>query len=232
MSRQIFLDTETTGLLLADGNRILEIGCVEFIDRRPTGRTFHHYINPQRESEEGALRVHGITTEFLADKPLFEAVAQEFVDFVADAELLIHNAPFDVGYLDMELQRLGLGPLAQHTAAITDTLAQAKALYPGQHNSLDALCRRLEVDNSGRQYHGALLDAELLAEVYVRMTRTQSSLLGEVAGDGSDNSAADREDLSAFQSPVLRASQSEEAAHQNMLADIAKKATLVWQNAS
>src|SRR5690606_27105364 len=169
--RQIILDTETTGLNARSGDRIIEIGCVELLNRQLTGNNYHRYINPERDSEEGALAVHGLTTEFLSDKPKFAEIAGEFLDFVKDAELIIHNAPFDLGFLDMELERLGLPPLEKHVRGVTDTLVMAKQMYPGKRNSLDALCDRYEISNAHRTLHGALLDSELLAEVYLAMTR-------------------------------------------------------------
>lgn len=174
--RQIVLDTETTGLEHQQGHRIIEIGCVELINRRLTGQHYHVYVNPEREVDEGAREVHGIGNEFLADKPLFAQIAREFLDFVRDAELLIHNAPFDVGFLDSELARLdGLGRTTDY-CTVVDTLAMARSRHPGQRNTLDALCKRYDVDNSQRELHGALLDAEILADVYLRMTGGQTDL--------------------------------------------------------
>lgn len=174
--RQIVLDTETTGLEHEQGHRIIEIGCVELINRRLTGQHYHVYINPEREVDEGAREVHGIGNEFLADKPLFAQIAREFLEFVRGAELLIHNAPFDVGFLDSELARLdGLGRTSDY-CTVVDTLAMARSRHPGQRNTLDALCKRYDVDNSQRELHGALLDAEILADVYLRMTGGQTDL--------------------------------------------------------
>ncbi|PKM05413.1 MAG: DNA polymerase III subunit epsilon [Gammaproteobacteria bacterium HGW-Gammaproteobacteria-6] len=183
--REVVLDTETTGIDPKDGHRIIEIGCVELLDRRLTGRHFHAYINPQREVEEGALAVHGISDEFLADKPLFADVVSDFMQFVRGARLVIHNAPFDIGFLDAELQRLGgdMGRMADH-CGVLDTLAMAREKHPGQRNSLDALCKRYMVDNSQRDLHGALLDAEILADVYLIMTGGQTAL--SLAGHGND----------------------------------------------
>ena len=223
--RQIFLDTETTGLEARNGDRILEIGCVELVQRKLTGNNLHLYINPERDSHEEALAVHGITSEFLADKPKFREIADRFLDFVAGAEVIIHNAEFDVGFLDEELKRLGRGRFAQHVTAVTDSSAMAKAQFPGKRNSLDALCSRLEVDNSGRTLHGALLDAELLAEVYIRMTRGQDALLMEPADSPGDSGVAANFqglDLSTFDLPVLRASDTERSAHDAVLAEIDK----------
>jgi DNA polymerase III subunit epsilon len=174
--RQIVLDTETTGLNPRSGDRIIEIGCVEMVNRRLTGNNLHFYINPERESEEGALAVHGLTTEFLSDKPKFAEVSAELLDYLSGAEIIIHNAPFDIGFLDAEFGRIGVAPFLQHVARVIDTLVQAKSMYPGKRNSLDALCDRYGISNSHRVLHGALLDAELLAEVYLAMTRGQNSL--------------------------------------------------------
>ena len=175
--RQIVLDTETTGLEPEQGHRIIEIGCVEMINRRLTGRTFHHYLNPERDIDPGAQEVHGLSREFLSDKPLFGDVADEFLEFVGDAELVIHNAPFDVGFLDAELTRLARElPAMQVVCPVLDTLVLAREMHPGQRNSLDALCRRYQVDNSQRELHGALLDARILAEVYLAMTGGQAAL--------------------------------------------------------
>jgi DNA polymerase-3 subunit epsilon len=175
--RQIVLDTETTGLEVSKGHRIIEIGCIELAERRPTGRTFHRYLNPERVIDDGALAVHGISAEFLADKPRFAEIAAELIEFIAGAELIIHNAEFDVGFLDAELTATDaqLGRVAQH-ATVLDTLALAREKYPGQKNNLDALCKRLNVDNRGRDLHGALLDAQLLTEVYLAMTGGQGDL--------------------------------------------------------
>lgn len=184
--RQIILDTETTGLRVEDGNRILEIAAVEMLSRKLSSpdKHLHCYINPERESEEGALNVHGLTQDFLADKPKFADIAHEFIDFVRDAELIIHNAPFDVGYLNMELGRLGLGKITDYVSGVIDTLAMAKDNFPGKRNSLDALCDRYEIDRSNRVLHGALIDCELLAEVYLCLTRGQDSLLIDFGGAG------------------------------------------------
>ena len=175
--RQIFLDTETTGLYLAQGHRIIEIAAVEMINRRPTKNHFHVYLNPQREIDPAAQEVHGITLEFLQDKPLFESIAQDLINFVNNAEVIIHNAPFDVGFLNSEFDRIGLQPIVTYCDKITDTLKMAKDSRPGQRNNLDALCRHFGVNNALRTLHGALLDAELLAEVYMAMTRGQESLM-------------------------------------------------------
>ena len=230
--RQIVLDTETTGLEVAEGHRIIEIGCVELVNRQPTGRDLHLYINPQRAIDAGAQAVHGITLEFLADKPKFKDIVEDFEAFVADGELIIHNAPFDVGYLDMELGRAGLGKLADHVAGVVDTLAIAKDQFPGKRNSLDALCDRFEVDRSNRVLHGALIDCELLAEVYLCLTRGQDSLLIDF-GAGS---AADAAILAAFARPqgplkVLAPTAEELAEHQAYLNELDKsvKGACLWR---
>jgi DNA polymerase-3 subunit epsilon len=220
--RQIFLDTETTGLSAADGDRIVEIGCIEYDNRRPTGRTLHHYVNPQRSSHPDAVRVHGITDEFLADKPPFAAVVDEVLDFIAGADLVIHNAAFDVGFLDAEFKRLDKPRTSRLAGRITDSLLMAREAYPGKANSLDALCRRLEVDNSHRDRHGALLDAGLLAEVYLRLTRGQGMLViesNEQTGAALLNEAVD---LASLVLPVLAPSAEEAAAHQALLAELDK----------
>ena len=174
--RQVVLDTETTGLDPAEGHRVIEIGAVELVDRRLSGRHFHQYLNPERDIEDGALEVHGISREFLQDKPLFADIAGEFLDFIRDAELVIHNAPFDVGFLNAELSLMNHLSNIETQATVLDTLEMARDLHPGQRNSLDALCKRYEVDNSSRKLHGALLDAEILADVYLAMTGGQSDL--------------------------------------------------------
>jgi DNA polymerase-3 subunit epsilon len=229
--RQIFLDTETTGLDAANGDRIVEIACIEMVDRRHSGRRLHHYLNPQRSSHPDALRVHGLTDDFLADKPLFAAVAEELLAFVAGAEVVIHNAGFDLAFINAELDRIGRPPFAGHVERVTDSLALARELFPGKHNSLDALCKRLEVDNSQRELHGALLDAGLLAEVYLRMTRGQKSLVIDPADDGIGRRTGASIDLRRFDLPVLHASDDEAAAHETLLADIdkASKGRTVWR---
>ena len=186
--RQIVLDTETTGLETSEGHRIIEIGCVEIIERRCTGRVLHYYLNPQRESDQAALDVHGLSSEFLADKPLFAAIADDFLRFVDGAELVIHNAPFDVGFLNHELRLLGQQSSITDRCRVLDSLVLARQMYPGQRVSLDALCRRLGVDNSNRELHGALLDARLLAEVYLAMTGGQVGL--SLEGENSSGGAA------------------------------------------
>lgn len=183
MRRQIVLDTETTGLNARNGDRIIEIGAVELVNRKLTGNNFHMYINPERDSEEGALAVHGLTTEFLSDKPKFAEIAEAFCTYVKDAEIIIHNAPFDVGFLNAELARMNLPAFSDICPAITDTLVLAKELHPGKRNSLDALCGRYEISNSHRKLHGALLDAELLADVFLAMSRGQNSFEIDMADD-------------------------------------------------
>ena len=227
--RQIVLDTETTGLETSQGHRIIEIGCVELINRRLTGQHYHQYINPDREIDQGAIEVHGITNEFLADKPGFSQVANEFLAFVDGAELVIHNAPFDVGFINSELQRLdAAGGNIESRCSIIDTLQMARGKHPGQRNNLDALCQRYGVDNSQRDLHGALLDAEILADVYLAMTggQTMFQLGSGDAGDSTQQGAAsqglqrlagDRQPL-----PVIRASDDELAAHQRSLEVIEK----------
>ena len=178
--RRIVLDTETTGLNAALGDRVIELGCVEILNRSVTGNHFHRYVNPERRSDEGALKVHGITGEFLQDKPKFREIAAEFLDYIRGAELVIHNAAFDLEFLNLELGRIGQPPIEEHCAAVVDSLALARELHPGKKNSLDALCERYQVDNAHRTLHGALLDASLLAEVYLAMTRGQDSLAIEL----------------------------------------------------
>jgi len=229
--RQIILDTETTGLSAENGDRIIEIGCVELLHRKLTGHNKHFYLNPERDSHEDALKVHGISNEFLRDKPKFAQVADELLDYLADAELIIHNAAFDVGFLNKELELLGRGPITQVVSNIIDSLQMAKELFPGKRNSLDALCDRLEVDNSGRTLHGALLDAELLADVYINMTRGQDALLMDVMDDVSQGASQERMDLSQFDLPVLNASEHELAAHDDVIKQIDKASggQAVWR---
>ena len=231
MSRQIVLDTETTGLSAESGDRIIEIGCVELLNRKLTGNNLHFYLNPERDSHEDALRVHGLTTEFLRDKPKFAEVAEEILRYLEGAEIIIHNAAFDIGFLDKELERLGKPVFTSFVSEVTDTLAMAKQLYPGKRNSLDALCDRLGVDNSGRTLHGALLDAELLADVYINLTRGQEALLIDLGDVGEQGAEGERIDLSVFDLPVLTANAQELAAHADVLAQIDKASggKLVWQ---
>ncbi|SFW25861.1 DNA polymerase III subunit epsilon [Nitrosovibrio sp. Nv17] len=212
--RQIFIDTETTGLEPRQGHRIIEFAAVEMLGRRLTGNRFHRYLNPEREIDEGALQVHGLNLEFLADKPRFQDVAADLLGFIEGAELIMHNAGFDVAFLDHELERAELKPLENYCHAITDTLKMAKELHPGKRNSLDVLCERYEVDNSRRTLHGALLDAELLAEVYLAMTRGQDSLLMELEAPSAFEMMAD---LRTLPLAVLPASAEEQAAHAQQL---------------
>jgi DNA polymerase-3 subunit epsilon len=232
--RQIFLDTETTGLSPESGDRIIEIGCVEMVSRRLTGSNKHFYVNPERRNHEDALKVHGLTDEFLADKPLFGAIADELMEYLSDAEIVIHNAAFDVGFLNEELKRIGRKPLVEHVAKVSDSLSMARDMFPGKSNSLDALCRRLEVDNSSRALHGALLDAGLLAEVYIRLTRGQNSFVID-AEQGAATEAGEWQkiDLSAFTLPVLLASSDEAAAHEALLVDLDKASggKTLWRTA-
>ncbi|NBX04967.1 MAG: DNA polymerase III subunit epsilon [Betaproteobacteria bacterium] len=220
--RQVFLDTETTGLYADQGDRVIEIACVEMVNRKLTGRHFHRYVNPERDSHEEALRIHGITSEFLADKPLFAAVAQELLDFVRGAELVIHNAAFDLGFLNAELARLQLPAITTHAARVLDTLALAKEMFPAKRNNLDALCDRLEVDRSGRTLHGALLDAELLAEVYINMTRGQNSLMIDIETPAQRSGPALASDFSGLDLPVLWATPHDIAAHETILTELDK----------
>jgi DNA polymerase-3 subunit epsilon len=224
--RQIVLDTETTGLDPQQGHRIIEIGCVEMMNRKLTGRHLHLYINPQREIDAAALEVHGITEEFLSDKPLFADIADTFVEFVRDAELIIHNAPFDIGFLDHELAALerGFKPMAEY-CAILDSLVMARKKHPGQKNNLDALCKRYDVDNSQRELHGALKDAEILADVYLMMTGGQSTLsLGYEATDEDGTASTGPLRLKGKRSPlrVIRPTEAELEAHQKRLEAINK----------
>jgi DNA polymerase III subunit epsilon len=231
--RQIFLDTETTGLSPDQGDRILELGCVEMLNRRLSGRNLHHYINPQRASHPDALKVHGLTEAFLADKPVFATIADEFLAFIEGAELIIHNAAFDVGFLNAELKRLGHKPVADCAARITDSLTMARNQFPGKANSLDALCKRLEVDNSNRDLHGALLDAGLLAEVYIRMTRGQNSLVIDASEDTQAAKQVAHVDLNSIQLVELALTEEERAAHDALIADINKSSggKAVWKAA-
>ena len=228
-TRQIVLDTETTGLNARLGDRVIEVGCVEILGRGVTEQTFHRYVNPERDVEEGAAKVHGLTREFLGDKPRFAEIAREFVDYVRGAELLIHNAEFDLEFLDKELALAGLGKTLDHAAGVVDTLALARELHPGRRNSLDALCERYLVNNAQRTLHGALLDARLLAEVYLAMTRGQESLVMELETPDATAVAAAKVDLAQLR--VVRASAEELAAHEALLdgIDQAAKGGSVWR---
>jgi DNA polymerase-3 subunit epsilon len=228
--RQIVLDTETTGLSAENGDRIIEIGCVELLGRKITGNHFHHYLNPQRDSHEDALKVHGISNEFLRDKPEFSVIASDFLNFIAGAEIIIHNASFDIGFLNKELERLNLGRLTEHVTGVTDTLSMAKEMFPGKRNSLDALCDRLGVNNAARTLHGALLDAELLADVYICLTRGQNALLiQEDSQDQVHHENADI-DLSQFDLPVISSTEQEITEHSNAMATLSKSSGghVVW----
>jgi DNA polymerase-3 subunit epsilon len=227
--RQIVLDTETTGLNAKLGDRIIEIGCIEMLSRRVTERAFHQYVNPERQNDEGALKVHGLSDEFLADKPKFADIAAAFLDYVRGAELVIHNADFDVEFLDLELDRLGLGRLRDHVAGVVDTLALARELHPGRRNSLDALCERYAVDNAHRTLHGALLDARLLAEVYLAMTRGQDSLM--MALEDGPAQGAGAAPIDASKLVVVRATPEEAQAHEAYLDGMDKESggKVVWR---
>lgn len=222
MSRQIVLDTETTGLSAANGDRVIELGCVELVNRKLTGNDLHIYFNPERESHEDALKVHGLTTDFLRDKPKFAMLADDVVEYLRGAELIIHNAAFDVGFLNKELELVGLPPLRTFVDEVTDTLAMAKLVYPGKRNSLDALCDRFGVDRSNRTFHGAKLDAQLLADVYINLTRGQDALLIEVASSEPALGAVVAIDLASFDLPVIFAAEQELAAHEAVLAQLDK----------
>ncbi len=229
INRQVMLDTETTGLEWRQGERVIEIACVEMVSRKLTGRHFHCYLNPGRAIGAGAQAVHGLTDEFLADKPKFADVAEEFLEFVRDAEVIIHNAPFDVGFLDNELELIDREPLKSGCNCIVDTLKMARELRPGKKNNLDALCSEFGVDNSSRQLHGALFDAELLAEVYLAMTRGQESLMMDLEMGSAEMVAL----LSGERPPVrvLAATADELAEHERVLIEIDKesKGKTLWR---
>ena len=223
MTRQIVLDTETTGLSAENGDRIIELGCVELFSRKLTGNDLHIYFNPERESHEDALKVHGLTSDFLRDKPKFATLANDIVEYLRDAELIIHNAAFDVGFLNKEFELAGLPPLRSFVGDVTDTLALAKTVYPGKRNSLDALCDRFGVDRSNRTFHGAKLDAQLLADVYINLTRGQDALLIDIAANEPvQGSAVVAVDLRSFVLPVLTAADHELAAHEELLLQLDK----------
>ena len=229
--RIVFLDTETTGLSAATGDRIIEVGCIEMVDRALTGRHLHLYVNPQRSSHPDALRVHGLTDEFLSDKPVFAAVAQELLAFVEGAEIVIHNAAFDLGFLDEELRRLDRPAFRESAAGITDSLLMARETYPGKSNSLDALCKRLEVDNRHRTAHGALLDAGLLAQVYLRMTRGQKTFAVESEQGSALGTVEQARNLREHVLPVPTASEVELAEHEQLMAELrsACKKGAIWE---
>jgi DNA polymerase-3 subunit epsilon len=223
MLRQIVLDTETTGLNFRAGNRIIEIGCVEVINRKLTGNNFHRYINPLRDSEEGALAVHGLTTEFLSDKPKFGEIITEFIEYAQGAEIIIHNAPFDLSFLNGEFALLGYKSFESYVASIVDTLVQAKELHPGKRNSLDALCDRYEVSNAHRKLHGALLDAELLADVFLAMSRGQNSFSIEIEEEQVEQIIVDDASDEQFTEILVTSAAPEELdAHHDLLGDIGK----------
>jgi len=228
--RQIFLDTETTGLSPESGDRIIEIGCVEMVNRRLTGRDLHFYVNPERPNSEDAFKVHGLSDEFLADKPLFGAIAEQLLAYLAGAEIIIHNASFDIGFLNQELHRLGRPAVTGICSRVTDSLLMARDTWPGKANSLDALCRRLEINNASRTLHGALLDAGLLAEVYIRMTRGQDSLVIESVDGGFVGETVSSIDFSTFELIVIEADEAECAAHAAVLLEIDKSSAgrTVW----
>ena len=232
--RQIFLDTETTGLSAEGGDRVIELGCVELVNRKLTGNNLHFYFNPGRDSHEDALKVHGISNEFLRDKPKFAAVVQEILNYVEGAEIIIHNAAFDVGFLNKELELAGQKPFTTYVDGVVDTLVMAKQMYPGKRNSLDALCERLGVDNSGRTLHGALLDAELLADVYINLTRGQEALLIDAGTEEGQAGSEEAVDLSAFVLPVLKANAQELAAHDEQMAQLDKASggKTLWRQAA
>lgn len=238
--RQIILDTETTGLSPKKGDRIVEIGCVELIDRKLTGNTYHQYINPERSMPEEAFNIHGISDKFLADKPVFSFIAKEFIDFVKDSELIIHNAPFDVGFINFEISLLGSSTKLiginqiEDCCKIFDSLKLAKDLRPGQKNNLDALCRSYGIDNSNRDLHGALLDSEILADVYLAMTReqTQLSFSGQEKMPGSNQEQLIRLNQNQERTLILMANEEENIAHQTMMDMIEKKAgQSLWSKA-
>jgi DNA polymerase-3 subunit epsilon len=223
--RQVILDTETTGIGPELGHRVIEIGCVELIDRKLTGKHYHVYINPQREVDEGAFRVHGISTEFLQDKPLFSDILSDFLQFIGGAELIIHNAPFDVGFLNSEFKKVQWRKKLDDYCTVLDTLVLAREKHPGQRNSLDALCKRYDIDNSNRQLHGALLDAEILAYVYLAMTGGQASLFSEdnAQSEQSDTIHIKEKELQLANAIIVSATTEEIAAHQSFIEFIEKK---------
>ncbi len=232
--RQVVLDTETTGIGAEKGHRIIEIGCVELIDRKLTGRHYHQYVNPQRSSDEEAVGVHGITDEFLADKPVFAQVAQAFYEFIEGAELVIHNAPFDIGFMDAEFRRLNM-PMTNTYCTVLDTLVMARDMRPGQRNSLDALCKSYGIDNSHRELHGALLDAEILADVYLMMTGGQTDLMfsaetTESAKDLAREKLEQLANVNAETLSVVRATSDELSAHEEILDILDKKSEgAIWR---
>jgi DNA polymerase-3 subunit epsilon len=232
--RQVVLDTETTGLEVEQQHRVIEIGCIELFNRRLTGRSFHRYLNPERDIEEGAVQVHGLTRERLAKEPTFSLIHAEFLEFIRDAELIIHNAPFDVAFLNSELARVEYQHRVADLCRVLDTLALARQMHPGQRNSLDALCKRYSVDNSHREYHGALLDARILAEVYLAMTGGQGSLTLSAESDTVRSRARQASPMRAnsdIRIVVVQASDEESTAHERVLAllDKASAGKTVWR---
>lgn len=232
--RRVVLDTETTGIGSDKGHRIIEIGCVELIGRKLTGRHYHQYVNPQRSSDEEAVGVHGITDEFLSDKPTFDQIAQDFYNFIEGAELVIHNAPFDIGFMDMEFRRVGM-PMTNTFCSVLDTLVMARDMRPGQRNSLDALCKSYGIDNSHRELHGALLDAEILADVYLMMTGGQTDLMFNAGNDDEDKGKV-KINLSQFEGidgstlPIIKATESELIEHDTILDLLDKKSDgAIWR---
>ena len=231
--RQLVLDTETTGLNPRTGDRIVEVGCVEIVNRKLTGNNFHRYVNPERDSDEAALAVHGLTTEFLSDKPRFHEIAEELRAFVHGAEIIIHNAPFDLAFLNHEFERIGLPPFVDHCTGVIDTLVHAKELHPGKRNSLDALCDRYGISNAHRKLHGALLDSELLADVYLAMTRGQNSLSMDVEVEETGGGVL-LDAVPLGEIIVVAASAEENAEHEQVLAGLDKgvKGECVWRKYS
>ena len=230
--RQIVLDTETTGLNARSGDRVIEVGCVELLNRRLTGNNFHTYINPERDSEPGALAVHGLTTEFLSDKPKFAEIAKELCEYLKDAEIIIHNAQFDIGFLDAEFDRLQIPRFTTQFGEPIDTLIRAKEMYPGKRNSLDALCDRYGISNAHRTLHGALLDSELLAEVYLAMTRGQDSLTIDHADTSDEGNTGERQDATPLADVLVLAANADELAeHEASLDKLDKEAKgqCVWR---
>jgi DNA polymerase-3 subunit epsilon len=224
ITRQIILDTETTGLHPNNGDRLVEIGCIELINRRMTGNNLHFYINPERDMPEAAAAIHGLRDEFLKDKPVFADVVSQIAAFSQSAEVIIHNAAFDLGFLDMEFKRLGLDPFSSIVAGVIDTLTDAQKMFPGKRNRLDDLCNRFDVKNDHRTLHGALLDAKLLTEVYLCMTRGQNDLMMDTGSETSSLANIDFQLPSASDLIILNASSEEEAFHHELMEDIAKKA--------
>ena len=228
--RQIALDTETTGINTSDGHRIIEIGCIEMENRRITGKEFHCYINPEREIDEGATRVHGLTYEKLKNEPLFKDIKSDFMNFISDSELIIHNADFDVGFLNYELSLVKSSNVIEDKALILDTLKMARNMHPGKKNSLDALCNRYEIDRSMRQVHGALIDADLLAKVYLAMTGGQETfVLNEAKGHDKEEKLKIQKENS-FSLKVIKATSSELDAHENFLSELRDKGECIWNH--